>query len=64
MSEPIKVSTSIVLELPTLPNFIKVAGERDVIMDVKNLSDEALRDIGSAWTEQLVIHAAKRRAAK
>jgi hypothetical protein len=49
--------------LPSLPNFLR--STRDgVVLDIADASDESLREIGAAWTEELVAHAQRRRGAR
>jgi hypothetical protein len=42
---------SVDVELPTLPNFIKVGG---LMLPVKQIKLSVLRKIGSAWVAELV----------
>ena len=47
------------LRLPMLPNYlINEGGQR---VDVGNLTEEQLREIGDAWLKALILHAQKRR---
>ena len=47
------------VKIPMVPNYITAGTQQ---LDVKDFSDEQLREIGKLWTERLVEHAAKRRA--
>lgn len=46
------------VELPSLPNFVKVGGNS---IDIADVSEETLRQIGAEWTEALVANARLRR---
>jgi len=55
-----KIKVKAEVELPQLPNFLRYGSENQFAMDVADVSEESLRQIGAAWTEELVKHAAKR----
>lgn len=48
----------IVVEVPSVPNFVKVGG---IVKDVSELNDEALRELGAEWIEKLLANAKRRR---
>lgn len=50
------------LRLPGPPNYI-TSVDGKLTLDVADLSDEVLRDIGEQWAEALVEHATRRRKA-
>jgi hypothetical protein len=54
---------SIGLKVPSLPNFIAADGfsEDSARVDVADLDDPTLRELGAEWTDALVKHAAARR---
>lgn len=62
------------LQIPSLPNFIaygepKVGRKEDGLqqrpmLDVAELDEDQLREIGDEWTSKLIEHAAIRRANK
>lgn len=49
------------LDIPNLPNFLKVLNTDGGCVDVADVPEEALRALGEEWTESLVLHAAERR---
>lgn len=55
-------SVAVSLVLPSLPNFIRVAGKMDRSVDVADMDDKTLTDIGREWTDALIQHAKKRRS--
>ena len=54
------------IEIPSVPNFIKVAGElvSEVVVDISDFTDEELKEMGNEWTENLLENARKRRLNK
>lgn len=55
----ITVKTERTLLLPTLPNFLRTPNEQTV--DVGELTEEQVREIGAKWTEELVRKSRARR---
>lgn len=53
----IKVTVNV--ECPRVPNFLKLG--REVSIDIKEFSDDELREIGQQWTIQLLKTAHQRR---
>lgn len=47
------------LKMPTLPNFIRDAAT-DEPVDIADLTEDQLREIGKAWTDALVRKARER----
>ena len=54
----VTVKTTRTLLLPSLPNFMRTPDDESI--DVGELSEEQLREIGSRWTEALVRKARDR----
>lgn len=54
---PIKVTVAV--ECPRVPNFLKMG--REVAIDIKEFSDDELREIGRQWTIELLKAAHQRR---
>lgn len=52
------------LVLPMLPNFVQSAQFKGASWDVATLTDVQIRELGAAWTEALIQHAASRHAAQ
>lgn len=48
------------LQLPRLPNFLRVEGMEGTV-DVAELDDETIMELGKEWTMSLIQHAANRR---
>lgn len=48
-------------KLPMLPNFVMAEGNSQYSTDIKDFTDEELKQIGKEWTEALLAHAQKRR---
>ncbi len=48
--------------VPRVPNFIRTRFE-DGYVAIERLTDDELREVGKEWTEALIEHAKKRRAA-
>lgn len=51
----IKLTTDVDIEVPSLPNFIKVNGQPTPIQAIK---EETLRELGNIWVKHL-LHKAK-----
>lgn len=51
------------LKLPSLPNFLRFESQREdgESVDVADLTDEQLRELGTEWQTALVRHAQARR---
>ena len=47
------------IEIPYVPNVFRMSDGQSI--PVQAVTEDALREIGAAWTEALVQHAAKRR---
>jgi hypothetical protein len=47
------------ITLPRLPNFLLCEGGGS--MDVADITDESIKEIGQQWTEALLAHAQERR---
>ena len=47
------------IKIPSMPNFFIMSDGQSI--PVQAVTEDALREIGAAWTEALVQHAAKRR---
>jgi hypothetical protein len=60
----IAVSIEKRLNTPIVPNFLRYGDHQNEMIDIAELSDEALEKIGKAWTAQLIKHAQKRRKTK
>lgn len=60
MGEKLVVSVSCGVLVPTVPNYVRLIGSSAAI-DVGELTDDALREVGKRWTEALLERAAKRR---
>lgn len=58
----ITVKTPQVLILPMTPNFLRTA-DKDLPIDVADLTEEQLREIGAMWTKALIKKAVDRRLA-
>lgn len=56
-----KIKTEIEIEIPDVPNHIQLKGTKDSV-DIRNLSEEELGNIGSLWREALIMKARARRA--
>lgn len=56
-----QITVKAIIALPTMPNFFRIDGGGTI--DVADVSDDGLREIGAVWTEALVEHANDRRAA-
>jgi hypothetical protein len=59
------MEAKIKLELPTLPNYLRTASiklptEKGAV-DVSELTEAELRQLGAEWTEALIKHADERR---
>lgn len=55
----ITVKTERTVLLPTLPNFLRTPGDQAV--DVGELTEEQIREVGAKWTEALVRKSRDRR---
>lgn len=58
MKKKIKTKSYAEIELPSLPNFIKVDGH---MTPVGKISDSNLKKLGQLWTQELIALARKRR---
>lgn len=58
----ITVKTTRTLLLPMLPNFIR--GQNDEAVDVADMTEEQLRELGAKWIEALVRKSRERRGDK
>ena len=57
-----KPVVSIACELPMLPNFIRARRDNaELCIDVADVSEYSLRELGALWTEALVKHSRKRK---
>lgn len=59
MAETITVKAEV--ELPRVPNFLRMSGA-DGTMDVADITDAGLQQIGEGWTAELIANARKRRS--
>lgn len=59
MSKTITVQAEV--RVPQPPNFLRY---EDETIDVADISDDSLRALGTAWTDQLLENAAARRRAR
>lgn len=50
------------VETPQVPNFLRFKGSHQDSISIAYVPEDQLREIGQAWTEKLVQHAAKLRA--
>jgi hypothetical protein len=57
-----KVMVEAEVEMPKPPSYFRYG--KDQVVDVKDISEEHLKIIGVAWTENLIVHAANRRKTK
>jgi hypothetical protein len=55
-SPPATVKISLDVNIPTVPNFLTISGERDAgsVRSVSEFSEDELRAVGRLWTEKLV----------
>ena len=51
------------IKLPSLPNYLSIESSytNNANIDVKDLSDDDLKNLGKEWTEALLKHARERR---
>lgn len=58
-----EITVTTKVQLPRVPNFILLDGSKSdgAKLDVADLSDEVLRDLGAEWTHALLANAAARR---
>lgn len=56
-----EISVQVKFRLPTLPNFIVLAGNEHLSIPIHHASDAELRAIGEAWTEALIERAKRKR---
>lgn len=54
--ETMKLNHGVILRVPTVPNYISVCDSQEKI-HVKSFSDKQLREIGKAWTNELIANA-------
>lgn len=52
------VKIEVTVECPMVPKFLRCG--RDVMVDIKEFTDEQLEQIGKDWTRQLIEEAHKR----
>jgi hypothetical protein len=57
----LSLESEIVIELPNLPNFIKVKEPTEFMLDVKDISAHSLVRIARAWEIALLEHSSKRK---
>ena len=57
----VHVQSELLVLVPRPPNFLRYGQEAGLMMDVADLPDGILRQVGEAWTQQLIERAAKRR---
>lgn len=55
-----KVNMNAIIKIPRVPNFIREDGG-DGNFSVADFTDEQLREIGSAWTDDLIENAKRKR---
>ena len=66
----IKVTKTLNVQTPPLPNFIKAieflgnSSLREEMINVEDFTVEQLQELGKAWAAALIDHAEKRRKAK
>ncbi len=58
--ETVTVTRLTEVEIPNVPNFLRVVGVKDT-QPVESFSDKELQAIGSRWVQRLVKHAQHRR---
>jgi hypothetical protein len=56
-----KVTVKAAVNVPKVPNFLRYGGGT---IDVAHVADEYLRELGAAWTEELIANAQRRRKTK
>lgn len=63
MTVPVKITAEYDVEVPETVNFLRVPtkGRGNKTIDVADVSDETLREIGERWTEALIENARERR---
>ena len=54
-----RLKVRIQVKVPSVPNFILTEDGRSI--DIKDLPDSTIREIGRRWTDKLLDHAWKRR---
>lgn len=52
------IQTRVLVETPTVPNFIKVGGK---YVHVSELSESTLKEVGKDWTNKLLIKSYQKR---
>jgi hypothetical protein len=64
MAERRRLKVQADIQLPTLPNYVRLVGLSDAAagLDVADLTDASLMEIGAAWSRALLEHAKNRRA--
>lgn len=55
------ITVKLEFKLPSLPNFIVINSPDKQSIDIADLDDDALKQIGHKWTEALLELASKRR---
>lgn len=55
-----RITVTATVTLPRPPNFLRYGDEQSI--DVADITDESLQQIGEAWTKALLEHAEKRRS--
>ena len=58
---PITLTVVASVETPRVPNFLHMTDGQTI--PIQGITDEGLREIGEAWTEELVAKAQRQRAA-
>lgn len=61
--DTVTLTAPVAYKLPSLPNFL-VASDSLPGVDVADLSDDQIDQLGKAWTSALKAHASKRREAR
>ncbi len=56
-----KLKVMACIHVPRVPNFVRYGSEDGQMFDVADLDDKDLKQIGAAWTADLIAHAHKRR---
>lgn len=57
MNNEIKLAIEVTVEIPIVPNFLKVNG---ISTSVIQLTKEQLKKVGEMWTEKLIENAIKK----
>lgn len=64
MEKNIEAKLTLKIKLPSVPNFILLAGDSNTSISVAEFSDEELKKIGELWTAELIKNAEKKRLIK